>query len=325
MNTIWIVMPVLIILMFLLGLDLNKKAFVDIAENPKAVLLGMIGQIVVLPLVAFALAWILDLPPVYFMGLVLIACCPGRTSSNVFSMLAKGDVALSVTLTALSSILTLFTLPVTFIMLGLAALTGCSLLFYGGWWLLPVGLCIMMAALAYSAGPYPLSHHGLGDIAVVIFFGVVPVTLTYWLQVGQWNDVSTVLGVSLAVGLMAANVLIVNNYRDMNDDKVVGKNTTVVLFGRKVIGTVYLMSGILAMALMIPLWMKLPVWALLLPAFYLLMHVSTWRMVITSSGSALNPLLGKTARNLLLFSLLLLVVLIVDTLSQCSDSSIYFY
>lgn len=112
MNTIWIVMPVLIILMFLLGLDLNKKAFVDIAENPKAVLLGMIGQIVVLPLVAFALAWALDLPPVYFMGLVLIACCPGGTSSNVFSMLAKGDVALSVTLTAFSSILTLFTLPV---------------------------------------------------------------------------------------------------------------------------------------------------------------------------------------------------------------------
>lgn len=111
-------MPVLIILMFLLGLDLNKKAFVDIAENPKAVLLGMIGQIVVLPLVAFALAWILDLPPVYFMGLVLIACCPGGTSSNVFSMLAKGDVALSVTLTALSSILTLFTLPVIMSVVG---------------------------------------------------------------------------------------------------------------------------------------------------------------------------------------------------------------
>lgn len=118
MNTIWIVMPVLIILMFLLGLDLNKKAFVDIAEKPKAVLLGMIGQIVVLPLVAFALAWILDLPPVYFMGLVLIACCPGGTSSNVFSMLAKGDVALSVTLTALSSILTLFTLPVIMSVVG---------------------------------------------------------------------------------------------------------------------------------------------------------------------------------------------------------------
>lgn len=112
MNTIWIVMPILIVLMFLLGINLNKKAFTDIARNPKAVLLGMVGQLVVLPVIAFAVAWALNLPPVYFMGLVLVACCPGGSSSNVFSMLAKGDVALSVTLTALSSVITLFTLPV---------------------------------------------------------------------------------------------------------------------------------------------------------------------------------------------------------------------
>ena len=112
MNTIWIVMPILIILMFLLGTDLNKKSFTDVARNPRAVIIGMIGQIILLPLIAFALAWILNLPPIYFMGLVLIACCPGGSSSNVFSMLAKGDVALSVTLTAISSIITLFTIPV---------------------------------------------------------------------------------------------------------------------------------------------------------------------------------------------------------------------
>ena len=112
MNTIWIVMPILIVLMFLLGIDLSKKAFVDVVRNPKAVLLGLTGQIVVLPVLAFAVAWLLNLPPVYFMGLVLVACCPGGSSSNVFSMLAKGDVALSVTLTALSSVITLFTLPI---------------------------------------------------------------------------------------------------------------------------------------------------------------------------------------------------------------------
>ncbi len=104
-------MPILIVLMFLLGIDLNKKAFTDVVQNPKAVLLGLSGQIILLPLLAFAIAWTLKLPPVYFMGLVLVACCPGGSSSNVFSMLAKGDVALSVTLTALSSIITLFTLP----------------------------------------------------------------------------------------------------------------------------------------------------------------------------------------------------------------------
>ena len=112
MNTIWIVMPILIVLMFLLGIDLEKKAFTNVAKQPKAVLLGLVGQIILLPLIAFAIAWALKLPPVYFMGLVLVACCPGGSSSNVFSMLAKGDVALSVTLTALSSIITLFTLPV---------------------------------------------------------------------------------------------------------------------------------------------------------------------------------------------------------------------
>ena len=84
MNTIWIVMPILIVLMFLLGIDLEKKAFTNVARQPKAVLLGMIGQIVLLPLIAFAVAWALKLPPVYFMGLVLVACCPGGSSSNVF-------------------------------------------------------------------------------------------------------------------------------------------------------------------------------------------------------------------------------------------------
>ena len=111
MNTIWIVIPVLLVLMFLLGTDLNKEAFANVAKNPRAVLAGMTGQLVFLPLIAIGVAWALNLPPVYFMGLVLVACCPGGSSSNVFSMLAKGDVALSVTLTAFSSVITLFTLP----------------------------------------------------------------------------------------------------------------------------------------------------------------------------------------------------------------------
>lgn len=104
-------MPILIVLMFLLGTDLNKKSFVDVARNPRAVIIGMIGQLVLLPLIAFSLAYILKLPPVYFMGIMLIACCPGGSSSNVFTMIAKGDVALSVTLTAISSVVTLFSIP----------------------------------------------------------------------------------------------------------------------------------------------------------------------------------------------------------------------
>ena len=129
MNTIWIVMPILVVLMFLLGIDISKKSFTDIAHNPKAVLLGLTGQLVILPVLAFSIAWILKLPPVYFMGLVLVACCPGGSSSNVFSMLAKGDVALSVTLTALSSIITLFSIPIImeFVTAAVSDMSGASI------------------------------------------------------------------------------------------------------------------------------------------------------------------------------------------------------
>ena len=111
MDTIWIVMPILIVLMFQLGIEIDRHAFVEVARKPQAVVAGLIGQLIALPLIALALGLLFKLPPIYFMGLVLIACCPGGSSSNVFSMLAKGDVALSVTMTALSSIITLFTIP----------------------------------------------------------------------------------------------------------------------------------------------------------------------------------------------------------------------
>ena len=98
MNTIWIVLPILIVLMFLLGTELTRESFAGIVKQPGKVLLGLFGQIILLPIVAFLIAYFLKLPAVYFMGLVLVACCPGGSSSNVFSMIAKGDVALSVTL-----------------------------------------------------------------------------------------------------------------------------------------------------------------------------------------------------------------------------------
>lgn len=111
MNTTWIVLPVLLVLMFQLGIELDGAAFRRVAKHPKALFVGLAGQLLLLPAAAFAVGTLFRLPPVYFMGLMLIACCPGGSSSNVFSMLARGDVALSVTLTALSSIITLFTIP----------------------------------------------------------------------------------------------------------------------------------------------------------------------------------------------------------------------
>ena len=199
----------------------------------------------------------------------------------------------------------------TFTTLAIACIIGCMTLLYGPWWLLPLGIVIALAAIAYSAGPYPLSHHGLGDIAVIIFFGIIPVTLTCFLQTGDWRGIEISLPTSIAVGLIAANVLIVNNYRDMEDDKAAGKHTTVVIYGRHFMSAVYLCSGIAAMAIMTPIWLKLPLWAIIIPIIYLILHVITWHKVTTSTGAALNPLLGRTAMNLMIFSILLTLAFIL--------------
>ena len=115
MNTIFIVLPILTLLMFDLGLTLRPQDFQLIAQRPKPVIVGLVGQIILLPLIAWGLIHLtphtLHLSPLFIIGIMLVACSPGGSSSNVFSMLAKGDVALSVTLTACSSIITLFTLP----------------------------------------------------------------------------------------------------------------------------------------------------------------------------------------------------------------------
>ena len=115
MSTIFIVLPILTLLMFDLGLALKPQDFQLIAQRPKPVLVGLVGQIVLLPLIAWAIIQFTalsgQLSALFIIGIMLVACSPGGSSSNVFSMLAKGDVALSVTLTACSSIITLFTLP----------------------------------------------------------------------------------------------------------------------------------------------------------------------------------------------------------------------
>ena len=192
----------------------------------------------------------------------------------------------------------------TFITLGIAAAVGCALLIYGPWWLIIVGILIFCFALAYSAGPYPLSHHGLGDIAVIIFFGIVPVVLTWYLQTSSWDSVDIVIETSVAIGLLAANVLVVNNYRDMEDDASVGKRTTVVIFGRRVMSTAYLLSGFIGMLVMTPVWLDMAVAFLAVPMIYLALHIRTWYCLRQSSGSAINPILGRTAINLLIFALL---------------------
>ena len=219
-------------------------------------------------------------------------------------------------------------LAATWTLIAIDSLLGLILLHWGGWWLILPGIAIAVFAIAYSAGPYPLSHHGLGDIAVIIFFGVVPVTLTCYVQTGQWNWHSISIPIGATIGLMAANVLVVNNYRDADDDRVVGKHTTVVLWGRKFMSRVYLYSGIIAVCItFFTLLCQAPAPTSPMPSptecpivfaaisfpglLYLILHFLIWNKLRRFSGSALNPLLGLTACNLLLYALLTTILLVL--------------
>ena len=204
-------------------------------------------------------------------------------------------------------------------LLVLAGAVGCCLIPYGGWWLLPAGIVIALAALAYSTGPYPLSYHGLGELMVFIFFGIVPVNLTYYVMSLRFDPL--VILFSITIGLLGVNVLLVNNYRDMEDDLEAGKRTSVVIFGRKAAALAYLINGYAGMGMLSALWVMiaarwgmggtLPVWTLVIPVIYLVMHTATWYKLTRRQGTALNPLLGETARNMLIFTLLLTIVFII--------------
>lgn len=95
MNAIWIVLPILTLLMFELGLTLQTEDFKLFRKRPRPIIAGLAGQIILLPTLAFALGHVFQLEPLFFIGIMLIACSPGGSSSNIFSMIAKGDVALS--------------------------------------------------------------------------------------------------------------------------------------------------------------------------------------------------------------------------------------
>lgn len=102
---------VLIIIMFGIGLALEKKDFENVILYPKAVLLGLIAQMLLLPLVSFVIVFITDLPPVVKVGFILISACPGGSASNLVAHLLRGNVALCISLTVLNSLLILITLP----------------------------------------------------------------------------------------------------------------------------------------------------------------------------------------------------------------------
>lgn len=205
----------------------------------------------------------------------------------------------------------------TYATLAVACGVGLAMLPYapaGKWWVLVlVGVVTAAGALAYSTGPYPLSYHTLGELAVFFFYGIIPVNFTYYVVAGGFDPF--VMMTSMCIGFMGVNVLLVNNYRDEADDREAGKRTSVVVFGKQAGLVAYLFNGYIGFAVMAALWLRMfftmPLWALFAPAIYLILHTLTWLQLRKRTGAALNPLLGATARNMLIFTILLLIPLVI--------------
>ena len=181
-----------------------------------------------------------------------------------------------------------------------------DMLAWGGWELVAVGVACVIFAHFYTAGPWPLAYHGLGDVAVILFFGLVPVGFTYYVQTGTWTW-ETIL-TALACGLVIDTMLMVNNFRDREEDARCGKRTVVVFLGARFGSWSYFGLGALAVALCLALLAGGRTWAALLPLLYLAGHTATWRkMVRIDHGDELNICLGETARNIMLFGALLTI------------------
>jgi 1,4-dihydroxy-2-naphthoate octaprenyltransferase len=181
----------------------------------------------------------------------------------------------------------------------LSALVGTYLVTVGGWPIAVIGILSIMSGVAYTGGPYPLGYNGLGDVFVFIFFGIIAVTGTYWVQALTWSNIALISAVP--IGLLSVAILIVNNYRDIDTDVKAGKRTLAVRMGRRATRVQYGMT--LGLAYSVPIaqyfWGFSP-W-ICLPLLTIPIGIIRMRQFLTLSGKDLNPVLENTAKLLILF------------------------
>lgn len=188
---------------------------------------------------------------------------------------------------------------------GLAMLVGLYLIYIGGWPILAIGIFSILSGLAYTGGPWPLGYHGLGDLFVFIFFGVIAVAGSAYLQTGDVTALA--LAASVPVGVLVTNILVINNLRDVETDRVAGKHTLAVLLGATTVRGQYLLFTIVAYLMPLVLW-----WFAGASPFVLLtwptlpLAVKLVRIVLAgTSGPPLNKVLKATGQLHLLFGILL--------------------
>ncbi|MBP5340299.1 MAG: 1,4-dihydroxy-2-naphthoate octaprenyltransferase [Prevotella sp.] len=190
----------------------------------------------------------------------------------------------------------------------LACLVGLPLVWFGGLEMLLVGMICVVFCFLYTTH---LSYLGLGDVLVLVFFGLVPVSITYYIQLHTFT--AEVIVASLACGLVIDALLLVNNFRDRDTDRTAGKQTLVVRIGPKAALWLYLSVGIAACLLGLVFGLNNRWWAFVLPFAYLLLHTLTFlRMKSIWQGRELNSCLGATARNILIYGLLVAIGIILS-------------
>ena len=181
----------------------------------------------------------------------------------------------------------------------IACLIGLPLAYYGGLEMIVVGVACVVFAFLYTTF---FSYQGLGDLLVLVFFGLVPVCCTYYVQLHTmtWE----VFLASMACGLVIDALLIINNFRDRDNDRLAGKNTIIVKLGAEAGLQLYLGVGIGAIILGGTFWQHGHPLASLLPIIYLLLHIFTYlKIKHIYQGKALNLCLGETARNIFIYGL----------------------
>ncbi len=194
----------------------------------------------------------------------------------------------------------------------LSAIPGLYLASVGGWPVILIGVFSFAAALAYSGGPFPLASHGLGDLFVFIFFGLVAVCGTYYVQALHLTPMVWLMGATQ--GLLTTAILVVNNLRDIQTDRRSGKRTLAVMIGERGSRIEYLLLLCTAYTIPFILWLsgRSSAWVIL-PAFSLPLAISLTRLIWKSAGGAvLNQALAHTAKLALVYSLLLSLGLILS-------------
>ena len=185
----------------------------------------------------------------------------------------------------------------------LALLIGVYLVWRGGWPIVVIGLLSILFGVLYTAGPYPLGYNGLGDIFVMIFFGPIAVGGTYYVQA---LDITwPVIVAGLGPGLLSVAILVVNNLRDLDNDRTAGKRTLAVRFGRTFSITQYIACVVFAVLtpLAVVVLLRSHYWTLL-SALMLLLALPVIRSVARDRGVVLNQTLAATGRLLLVYSAL---------------------